>query len=58
MAAPRLKIKMVRVIGGKSRIIRVKDMVQSCMLTEGNTWGKSCKIIDMGMEYTDGQMER
>jgi hypothetical protein len=27
MAAPRLNIKMVRVIGGKTRIIREKDMV-------------------------------
>ena len=25
---------------------------------EINTWGNSCKVKNMGMEYTDGQMER
>ena len=58
MAAPRLNIKMLRVIGGKTRIISVKDMLQVCGLMERNIWGNSCKIKVMGMEYTDGQMER
>ena len=57
MAAQRLNIKKVAVIGGNSRIIRKKVMVQSCMLVDRNTWGNTCKIKDMGMEYTDGQME-
>jgi hypothetical protein len=58
MAAPRLNFKMVPVIGGNTRIIRVKDMVQSCGLMDRNTSGNTCKIKDMGMEYSDGQMDR
>jgi hypothetical protein len=58
MVAARLNFKMVRVIGGNTRIIRVKDMVHICGLMEGNTWGNTCKMKDMVMEYTDGQMER
>jgi hypothetical protein len=50
MAAQRLNIKMVRVIGGNSRIIREKDMVQSCGLMDRNTWGNTCKVKVMGME--------
>jgi hypothetical protein len=57
MAAARLKVKMAIVIGGNSRSIRRKDMVQSSLLVETLTWGNSCRIKNMVMEYTDGQME-
>jgi hypothetical protein len=50
MAAARLNFKMVQVIGGKTRIIKKKDMVHTCGLMERNTWGNSCKIQVMGME--------
>jgi hypothetical protein len=57
MAAASLKVKMVAVIGGNSRSIRRKDMVHSCMLMETLTWGNSCTIKNMVMEYIDGEME-
>ena len=57
MAGARMNMQMVTIIGGKSRSIRVKDMVQSCFLMVRDTWGNSCRIKDMVMEYTDGQME-
>ena len=58
MVAARVNIKMIAVIGGNTRIMTVKDMVQCCMLVNRNTWGNTCNIKDMGMEYTDGHMER
>jgi hypothetical protein len=57
MAAARLNMQMVRVIGGIKRSIRGKVMVQSCLLMETLAWGNSCRINDMVMEYIDGQME-
>ncbi len=57
MAAPRLKRQMVKVIGGITRSIRKKDMLQCCILMVTDTWGNSCRMKDMVMEYTDGQME-
>jgi hypothetical protein len=57
MAAARLNMKMVAVIGGITRSMRRKDMVQRCMLVEALTWGNSCRENDMVMEYLDGQME-
>ena len=50
MAVQRLNIKVVRVIGEKSRIKRKKDMLQCCMLVGRNTWGNTCKVKVMGME--------
>jgi hypothetical protein len=58
MGSPRLNIKMVRVIGEKSRIIRMKDMVHIWLLVDRNTSANLFKIKDTGMEYTDGPMER
>ena len=54
MAAARLNGHMVAVIGGNSRSIREKDMLQTCILVVTDTWGNSCRIKDMVMEYTDG----
>ncbi len=35
----------------------MKDMLQTCILMVADTWGNSCRIKNMVMEYTDGQME-
>jgi hypothetical protein len=57
MAAARLNMQMVRVIGENSSSIRRKDIVQRCMLVETLTWGNSCRVYDMVMEYLDRHME-
>jgi hypothetical protein len=58
MAAARLNMQMVRVIGGMKRSIRGKDMEHCCLLMETLTWGNSCRIKVMVMEYLDGKMEK
>jgi hypothetical protein len=50
MAAARLNMQMVAVIGGIKRSIRGKVMVQRCMLVEALTWGNSSKVNVMVME--------
>jgi hypothetical protein len=57
MAAASLNGQMVTVIGGITRSIRKKDMVHCCMMMVKETWGNSCRIKDMVMEYTDTQMD-
>jgi hypothetical protein len=58
MALSRLHLKMVKLIGGNSRMIREKDMEQMSLLMEADTLGNTCRITDTDMEYTDGQKEK
>ena len=48
---------MVAVGEGNSRMVRWKDMEHSRVLMETDTSGITCRVSNMGMEYTDGQME-
>jgi hypothetical protein len=50
MAAARLKVKMVGVIGGITKNIIMKDMVHCFVLKETLTLGNSSKINVMVME--------
>jgi hypothetical protein len=57
MAVERWNLQLVAVIGGNSRIIRMKDMEYKSGLVETDTSGSGCRVTCKGMEYTDGMME-
>ena len=58
MELPRLHLKMVTLIGGNSRMIRWKDMDHLNELMETDTLDNSYRMTNMGMEYSDLQMEQ
>jgi hypothetical protein len=59
MALASVNIQVVTVIGGKSRITRIKDMDYGPGLMDRDTWGKRSKMMMiMSMEYADGLMDR
>jgi hypothetical protein len=58
MGLPSVHIQMVKVIGGRIRIITRKDMDQVTGLMEGDTRGNTSRMSGTGMEYTDGKMEQ
>lgn len=58
MAAARWNLQMAEFIGETTRIIREKDMEQSCIIIERPTRVNSWRVNQMVMEYTHGQMEK
>ena len=50
--------KVMAVIGENSRMTRGKDMEYMIMIMETDTSGNTCRVINTGMEYTDGQVEQ
>jgi hypothetical protein len=57
MALSRLHLQEVTLIGGKSRMIRRKDMEHKSGLMETDTLGSGFRMSNTAMEYSDGQME-
>ncbi len=50
-------MQMVTLIGGNARIIRRKDMEHKSGLAERDTLGSTCRVSNMGMVFSDSQME-
>ena len=58
MGLPSVHLQMVTVIGGRIRMARRKDMDHITGLMGRDTRGNSSRVSNVGMEYTDGQMEQ
>jgi hypothetical protein len=58
MGLPSVHFQMVTVIGGRIRIITTKDMDHFTGLMETDTRGNGSRVSNVGMEYTDTQMEQ
>jgi hypothetical protein len=57
MVLARLHLKVVKLIGGNTRMVRGKDMEHVSGLMEGDTLGSGCRMQSTGMEYPEGHME-
>ncbi len=57
MALQKLHIQLVALFGGNRRIIKKKDMEHKSGLVENDILGSICRILNMGMEYSHGQMK-
>ncbi len=57
MALLRLHLQMATLIGGNARITSEKDMEHLSGLMEGDILGSTCRVLNMALEYSDGQVE-
>ena len=57
MDAQRFNIQMATVIGGRTRIIRRKDMEYMSGQMETDTSGNGCRVTCTAMEYADITVE-